>query len=107
MSRTIICMSAAEAVTGIEDGKDMGMLQPRRDLDLAGESLRSQGRRQIGAQDLDRNLATVPNILGEIHRRHAAGSELASEDVAPGELGLEAVEHLGHSRLGLGSPEYS
>ena len=41
--------------------------------------------RELGVQHLDRHFAVVPHVLGEIHRRHATGAELALEAIALGE----------------------
>jgi hypothetical protein len=39
------------------------MVQPRRDLDLPEEPVGTQGGRQLGLQDLDRDGAVVLEIL--------------------------------------------
>ena len=64
------------------------MIQLRRDLDLAQKPLGPEQRRQIGAEHLDRHLAVVLHVVGEVHRRHAPTAELALDAVAAGERGL-------------------
>jgi hypothetical protein len=46
----------------------------------------------------------VPDVLGEVDRGHPPGPELAHQDVAPGERGLQAVERVGHGEPGRGTP---
>ena len=58
------------------------MLQVRRGLDLGQEPLGAEHRGQLRAQDLERDLAVVPEVLGEVDGRHAAGAELALDAVA-------------------------
>ena len=40
---------------------------------------------ELGAQDLERDRAVVPEVVGEVDRGHAAASELALEAVAVGQ----------------------
>jgi hypothetical protein len=87
-------------VAGVEHGEDVGMLQPGRDLDLAGEPLGTEGRRELGAEHLDRHLAAVADIFGEIDGGHPSRSDLAGQNVSAREGGLQAVERVGH-----GSPD--
>ena len=74
------------------------MLEPGGDLDLAGEPLGAERGGQLGAQDLHRHLAVVLQVLGEVHRRHAALAELALDAVAAGERGGQAFHSRAHGR---------
>ncbi len=65
------------------------MLQPRRELDLALESLGAEAVGQLRAQHLERHRPVVPEVPGEVDRRHPAAAELALEGVAAGQGGLE------------------
>ena len=53
-------------------------------------------RGQFGAQHLDRDLAAMLEVFGEVDRRHPTRAELALERVAVGEGGLERVERRAH-----------
>ena len=78
------------------------MLQRRRGGDLLHEPLGAQDRGQFGLQDLERHLALVLEVLGQVDGGHAALAELPLDPVAVGEGGGEAVEcaaHLGAKRL--------
>ncbi len=86
----------AVGLARVEHRQDMRMLQLGRDLDLAGESVRPQRRRQIGTEHLHRDLSPVPQIFGEIYRGHAAAPQLAGQDVAAGKRGMEAIEAIRH-----------
>ena len=53
------------------------------------ESLGADGGGKLRSQELDRDLAGVLEVLGEIHRGHAALAQLPLEAVAVGEGGSE------------------
>src|SRR5487761_2103158 len=72
------------------------MLQVGRGLDLGQEALAADHGRELGAQDLQRDLAVVLEIVGEINGRHAARAELALEAVAGGEGRGEASGDVSH-----------
>ena len=59
--------------------KDVRMLQPGRDLDLPEEALRTHRRRQLAAQHLHGDFASVLHVLGQVHDGHAAAPQLAFE----------------------------
>ena len=67
------------------------MLQVGGELDLGQEPLGADHGGELGAQELERDLAVVPEVLGEIDGGHAAGADLAFDPVAVGERYLEAV----------------
>ncbi len=60
------------------------MLELCGDLDLALEARSAHGGREIVAQHLDRDLATVPHVVGEVYGSHAALPELALQHVLAG-----------------------
>ncbi len=61
------------------------MLQVGGDLDLGQESLGAEHRGQLRPQHLDRDLAVVLQVLGEIDRGHAALAQLPLDAVAVGQ----------------------
>ena len=67
----------AVGVAGVEQRQDVRVLQLRGDLDFAEEARRPQRGGEILAQHLDRHLAMMLEVLGEIDRRHPALAELA------------------------------
>ena len=69
------------------------MLQRGDRLDLAEEPLGADHRGQLGPQHLDRDLAPVLEVLGEVDGGHAALAELALDPVAVGEGGTQTLEH--------------
>ena len=73
------------------------MLQRGRRLDLDHEPLGAEHRGEFGLEDLDRDLAVVLEVLGEVDRRHAAGAELALDAVAVGQSSGEPGRGIGHS----------
>ncbi len=77
----------------------MRMVEVGGDLDLAEKPLGSQCCSEFGAENFDRHLAVVFEIVGEVDRRHAASTDLFLDGVAVGEGGFETVEKLGHCVL--------
>jgi len=57
------------------------MIEARCELDFAEKTLRSEGRREVGMQNLEGDDSVVLAVLGEIHGRHAATAELAVDGV--------------------------
>ncbi len=72
------------------------MGQLRRDLDLAHEPRGAESGGELGAEHLNRHLAPMFQVLGEIHRGPAAGAEFALNRVAVGERCREAVQEIGN-----------
>ena len=72
------------------------MLQVGGGLDLAQKALGADDRGELWLQHLDRDLAIVLEVVGEIDRRHAAGPKFALDAVVVGERGGEAGEGVGH-----------
>ena len=75
------------------------MLQAGGDLDLAGEPLGTERGRQLRPKNLHRHPAVVLQVLGEVHRGHAALAQLPLDAVAVGQGALQAGHRLGHRRL--------
>jgi hypothetical protein len=75
------------------------VLEVGRQLDLGQEALGADHGRELGAEELESDLAVVSEILGQVDRRHPAGADLAFDPVAVGERYLEPVEQLGHVGL--------
>jgi len=76
--------------------EDVRMLQARGDLDLLREARGAECGGEIGTQDLDRHLAVVLEVFGEIHRSHATGAEFALDAVPAGERGVQAGDGVSH-----------
>ena len=72
------------------------MLELGGGLDLVDEPLGAEHGGELGLEHLDRDLSVVPQVLGEVDRRHAARAELALDAVAVGEGGREALCHVAH-----------
>ena len=72
------------------------MLETGGDLNFPEESVWSQADREVWVEDLERNRAAVPKILGQVDRGHAASTEFPVESVASGQRGLELFEEFRH-----------
>jgi len=72
------------------------MLELGRGLDLGQEAVGAERRAEIRVKDLDRDVAVVADVAGEVYRRHPAGADLGIDPVAVGERDLEPAEELGH-----------
>lgn len=66
------------------------MLQIRGGLDLGEKSLCADYCCELWAQYLHCDLAIVPHVLREVHRRHPARTDFAVEAVAIGQRHAEA-----------------
>jgi hypothetical protein len=72
------------------------MGQPGGDLDFPEEATGADGLSQVGLENLYGYVAVVPEILGEVHRRHPATAKHARDRVALRKGRLEAIEQIGH-----------
>ena len=76
----------------------MGVLQVRSGTDLGQESLRPHQDRQLGAQDLQRDVAVVSHVAREVDRRHPADTDLPLDLISAREGCIEARdESFGHA----------
>ena len=73
----------SDRFAGIEQRQDMRMLQRGRGLDLHHEALGADHRGQLGLQDLEGDFAVVLEILGQVHRGHAALPDYGRTAVRP------------------------
>ena len=67
------------------------MLQLGGGLDFREEPLAADHGGELGAQHLERDLAVVLEVLGQVDGGHAARAELALDAVAVGEGGDQSV----------------
>ena len=72
------------------------MLEIGGELDLGQEPLGPDDGGQLGAEDLEGDLAVVAEVLGQVDGGHAAGADLPLDPVAVGQGELEAGWRLGH-----------
>jgi hypothetical protein len=70
------------------------MLELCADLDLAGEPLCAERGGELWAKNLYCYLAAMLQIIGEIHRGHAALTQFTDDGVMVGEGGLELREQI-------------
>ena len=85
----------ATRLAGIDERQDVGVLELRREPDLAQEPLGAEEGGKFRAEHLDCDQAVVLQIASEIDRGHPAATELALDTVAAGQRRLEAVQQLG------------
>ena len=71
-------------------GENVRVIEARSDVDLAQEAPAAQHCAQFGFEQLERHLAAVAHVVGQIDRGHAARTKLVLDDVAVGKGGLEA-----------------
>jgi hypothetical protein len=81
---------------GIDETKNMGMLQCRDGLDLPHEAVRPDDSGQLRTEDLDRHPPAMLEVFGEVHCGHAALAQLPLDLVAVGKGGGEAIRRRGH-----------
>ena len=83
-------------VARVEQREDVRVLERRGGPDLEHEPVGAEHGGELGPQHLDRHLAVVLQVVGQIDRGHAALAELALEPVAVGEGGGEAGRDFAH-----------
>ena len=81
---------------GVVQRKDVRVIQACRGIDLAKKTIGSYARRPLRPQDLDRDVAMVLHVVGEIDRRHAAGADLAFNFVAAREGRVQLRDRVHH-----------
>ncbi len=69
----------------VVEAQDVGVLQVGGYPDLVEEPLAAQHSRKLWLEHLDRDLAVVLEVLGQVDRRHAALAELALDPVVVGQ----------------------
>ena len=75
----------------VEDGEDVGVLQPGGELNLPLEPFGPECHRQVGAQQLERHAPAMSQILDEVHRRHTAVAKLPLYLIGGTEIGLKPL----------------
>ena len=75
----------AIGVAGVMQRQDVRMLQVGGGLDLLEEPVGAHQGGEVRVQHLDRDLAIVLEVVGQIDRGHPAGTQLALDAVAAGE----------------------
>ena len=78
-----------------------GMLQTRRDANLAKQRFRADRRRDAWLQNLHCNTPLVPNVFREVHGRHAADAEHTLDDIAAIRQARARHERIEAGRLGM------
>ena len=78
-------------IARIEQRQDVRMAELRRDLDLAKKSLGADGARQLGIEHLDRDLAPMAQVVGQVDRRHSAAANLALDAIPATDRRREAA----------------
>jgi hypothetical protein len=72
----------AGCLSGVMEGKDVRVGEPRLDSDLTQEALAPERGRDPRMEHLDGYQTMVPEIFRQVHRAHAPAAELALDHVA-------------------------
>jgi hypothetical protein len=70
-------------VARVVQRKDVRMLQPGGDVDLAEKPFATDRRPDLGVEDFDRHRSVVLMVLGQVDRGHPAPTEHALTSYAP------------------------
>jgi hypothetical protein len=81
-------------LTRVEQWQNVGVAQIGGDFDLAQEAIGAHGIGQLGVQHLESHGAPVPQVAGEVHRGHAATTQLALQGVAVSQGSLQVGEEV-------------
>ena len=71
------------------------MAEPGRNGDLPAEPFDSQRPDQLGVEELDRDLAVMPFVLGEVDRSHAPPAQEPVNAIAARKGCSEEVQRIG------------
>ncbi len=82
----------------IDQPEDMGMLQVGGGLDLPQKPLGPDHRGELGLEQLEGHPPIVPDVLGQVHRRHPTRAELALDAVAVGQGRHQAGRDVRHGK---------
>jgi hypothetical protein len=80
----------------VEQRQDVRVLEIGGELDLGQEALGADDGRELGAQHLHRDPAVVAEVLGEVHRGHAARADLVLEAVMAGQRTRDSRRQAAH-----------
>ena len=89
----------AIGAAAVEQREDVGVLEIGGELDFLEEALGANDGRQFRVDDLDRDLAAMADILGEVDGGHAARPEFAFDAVAIAQGGRERGDGVGQTEL--------
>jgi hypothetical protein len=79
------------------EGQDMGMGEPRRELDFLVEPGGAERGRELRAEHFDRDGAVVFRVVREIDRGHAPAAEFTLDRVPAGEGASQADKQVGQA----------
>ena len=85
-------------IARVVEGQDVGVLEVGCELDLAQKAVRPDRSGQLRAEGLDGDLAAVPEILGQEHRRHAAFAQQPLDVVTVAEGRAKMFQNVSHLR---------
>ena len=83
------------------------MLEIRGCTDLSQEPFRADDSGKLGAEYLDGDLAVVPQVICQIHRRHSSRAELALDIVTVGESFSKSIRGVSHAGYNVSCPVVS
>ena len=86
----------AVALPGVEQPEDMGVLKVGGRSDLPQEPLGPDDGGELGAKHLERHLAVVAEVVGQVHVGHSPRAEGALDAIALGQRDGECREWIGH-----------
>src|SRR4029077_11818851 len=85
-------------LTRVDERHDMRVRQSSGDPDLAEESLGAERGGEAGPEHLDRDLAPVLPVLGQVDGRPAAATKLSLDRISVSESGGERSQRLRHGQ---------
>jgi hypothetical protein len=81
---------------GIVERENVGVLHLGDDMDLAGEPVGSHRGGQLGAEDLEGDVAVVLEVVRQVHGGHAADPDFTLNAIAAAEGGSETWRSVSH-----------
>ncbi len=81
----------AAGLARVVEREDVRVAELGGDLDFAQEPLGAQDGREIGAQDLDRDLAMMLEVVGQVDRGHPSAANFLEDGIAGRQARCAAV----------------
>jgi len=81
----------------------VGVLEPRGEPDLPLKPLGAERRGEVGVEHLERDVAVVLEVAGEVDGGHSAPAEHALQQVSVAERIGERIGDVGHREIWLGN----
>jgi hypothetical protein len=83
-------------LAGVDQGEDMGVVEPCGYLHFALETLRADPGGNLRMEDLDRDGAAMLEVVRQVDCRHSSAPDLPLEVIAAAQRGMHTIHYIRH-----------